>query len=81
MKSMHSHSYVHTCINFVYKVCMTINISYVCIASDNYIIGYIKLYASTIFLYFRLNVIHVMHGHILNVPVSKMTLLTSFLTV
>ena len=44
---------------------MTINISYACIASDNYIIGYIKLYASSImnyFLYFRLNVIHVMHA-------------------
>ena len=55
MKSMHSHSYVHACINFVYKVCMTINISYVyvCIASDNYIIGYIKLYASTIFSLFQ----------------------------
>ena len=78
---MHTHSYVHACINFVYKVCMTINISYVCIASDNYIIGYMKLYASTIFSLFQLNVIHVMHGHILNVPVSKMTLLISLLTV
>ena len=50
---MHTHSYVHACINFVYKVCMAINISYVCIASDNYIIGYIKLYASTIFSLFQ----------------------------
>ena len=78
---MHIATCMHACINFVYKVCMTINISYVCIASDNYIIGYIKLYASNIFSLFQVKCEHVMHGHILNVPVSKMTLLTSLLTV